>query len=123
MADKKNYTEKDVLDAWEQDDKKGAFEIVEVKTEDGEQDQTQIFEVNTGSLVVAVDGTGSDALKKLAENPRNHFIDPGLPSTKALDGEVEHTSKGVLRTPTHPQDLAAQQGLGELNPRTLETEK
>lgn len=122
MADKKNYSKDDVLKAWEGDDKQGQFEIREVKTKDGESDQTHIYEKTNGSLIVAVDGTGKDALQKLAENPRDPFIDGGLPPQDAIEGEVQRTEEGVLRTPTQPEALKTAEGLGELDPDTLKAD-
>lgn len=122
MADnKKTYSEKDVLEAWEQDDKKGSFEIVEVETADEQfPEQTQILSAENGGIVVAVNGTGPGALKRLAENPRTNFLDGALPPKEAVeDGKPRYTKSGQLATPTHPKDLSTFEGLGDVDPADL----
>lgn len=116
----KTFTKDDALKAWEGDDKVGAFDIVETTTKDGQPDQTQILDKATGSLVIAVDGTGSEAYQRLAENPRAPKLDNGVsPKSAVEDGETRTTSTGTLATPTHPQDLEAQEGLGLIDPADL----
>lgn len=103
MTDKK-VTEKDVLEAWEQEDKKGQFQLEVVDTADGKQ--TQILNKLNGSLIVAVDGEGSDALQKLLDNVRNPLVDTGeSPKEQVETDEPRRTDDGVLATPTDPSSL------------------
>lgn len=105
MTDKK-VTEKDVLEAWEQEDKKGQFQLEVVDTADGKQ--TQILNKLNGSLIVAVDGEGSDALQKLIDNVRNPLVDTGeSPKEQVETDEPRRTDNGVLATPTDPTSVTA----------------
>lgn len=54
-----------------------AFEVKEVEAADGRK-QTQLYNPENGSLVVAVNLVGEDAEKKLVENAGVSFIDPAF---------------------------------------------
>ena len=102
----KNYTKQDVLDRWDEVvGKKDRYDLVEIEAHDGTK-QTQLLDKQTGSITVAVDGTGQEALNRLYENAGAPRLDAGKsPKEAARDGEKRYTSAGVLATPTQPDAL------------------
>lgn len=106
MAETK-HTKKSVLEAWsDKAGRKDNFDLREVESLDGVK-QTQLINKETGSLVVAVNATGDDALKVLGERVGDPFIDPGVNPKEAQgeDNKKFFTSEGVLATPTQPDSL------------------
>lgn len=106
MAEK-TYTEEDVRKAWSAKvGREDQYDLVEVETFEGES-QTQLVDKDTGSISVAVNGTGAKALKKLAENAGDTFIDGAEAPKEAtsVKSERRFTSRGVIATPTQPENL------------------
>lgn len=108
MAEKKTFTKEDVVNAWsEKAGRKDQYDVREVKSEDG-ADQVQLIDKDTGSISIAVDGSGSDAFRKLVEQAGTPLIDGAeMPqeSVGAGNNEQHFTSRGVLATPTQPEAL------------------
>lgn len=106
MAEK-TYTQDDVRKAWsEKVGREDQYDLVEVESFDGDS-QTQLIDKDTGSISVAVDGTGAKALKKLAENAGDTFIDGAVTPKEAssVKSERRFTSRGVIATPSQPENL------------------
>ena len=101
----KTATKEDVVKAWsEKVGKIDQYDLHEIDTADGGS-QTQLIDKDTGSITVAVDGTGPKALQKLFEHAGETFIDRGeSPVESTGEGSQKRfTSRGVLATPTQPE--------------------
>lgn len=111
----KDYSEKDVIRAWS--DKAGQqdrYDLRVIETEDGKK-QTQLVDKFTGSLTIAVDGEGAEANRTLVERAGDALIDDGeSPKESVEDDEKQHTSEGVLATPTQPENLEAEKAPVEI---------
>lgn len=106
MAEK-TFSKSEVLELWsDKAGRKDAFDLREVESEAGVK-QTQLINKDTGSLVVAVNATGEDALQTLGERCGDPFIDAGVNPKEAQGSENKkfYTSEGVLATPTQPETL------------------
>lgn len=69
---------KKVAEAWSKKvGRKINFELLEVEAADGRK-QTQLINPEEGSVVVAVNATGSDAVDTLVERAGDIFIDPAF---------------------------------------------
>lgn len=107
MADEKTFSKDEVLELWsDKAGRKDNFDLREVESLDGVK-QTQLVNKETGSLVVAVNGHGEDAINVLGRRVGDPFIDPGVNPKEAQGEENEKffTSEGVLATPTQPETL------------------
>lgn len=107
MAEKATHSKESVLALWsEKAGRKDNFDLREVESLDGVK-QTQLINKETGSLVVAVNATGADALKTLTERCGDPYIDAGVNPKEAQSDENKKffTSEGVLATPTQPEAL------------------
>lgn len=101
----KNPTQEDVRKAWsEKAGKVDQYDLHEIETGDGES-QTQLIDKDTGSITVAVNGTGAKALNKLFEHAGETFIDGGESPVESTGAKSikRYTSRGVLATPTQPE--------------------
>lgn len=101
------FSKEQVLELWsDKAGRKDAFDLREVESEAGVK-QTQLINKDTGSLVVAVNATGADALQTLGERCGDPFIDAGVNPKEAQGSENKkfYTSEGVLATPTQPETL------------------
>lgn len=101
------FTKKQVLELWsDKAGRKDNFDLREVESLDGVK-QTQLINKETGSLVVAVNGHGEDAINVLGRRVGDPFIDPGVNPKEAQGDENKkfYTSEKVLATPTQPESL------------------
>lgn len=107
MAEKKTATQAEVIEAWSRKvGREDQYDLVEVESFDGDS-QTQLIDKDTGSITVAVDGTGPKVLQKLVEHAGDTFIDGAVTPKEAsgVKSEKRFTSRGVLATPTQPENL------------------
>lgn len=76
------------------------FELREVEAADGRK-QTQLINPENGSLVVAVNLTGDEAVKSLVENAGALFIDAGFTQPE-IDGpnQANQVDKSDFSVPT-----------------------
>lgn len=101
------FTKKQVLALWsDKAGRKDNFDLRVVESLDGVK-QTQLINKETGSLVVAVNGDGDEAINILGRRVGDPFIDPGVNPKEAQgeDNKKFFTSEGVLATPTQPESL------------------
>ena len=77
-----------------------AFELKVVKAADG-REQTHLINPESGSVVVAVNGTGDEAEKRLVENAGSPFLDQPFTWTE-LEGpnKGNQVNKADLSVPT-----------------------
>lgn len=107
MANEKSATQAQVVEAWSvKAGREDQYDLVEIETYDGDS-QTQLIDKDTGSITVAVDGTGPKVLKKLLDHAGDTFIDGAESPVEAVkvQSERRYTSRGVLATPTQPENL------------------
>lgn len=107
MAEKNTATQDEVREAWSRAvGREDQYDLVEVESFDGDS-QTQLIDKDTGSITVAVDGTGGKALKKLLDHAGDTFIDGAVTPKEAsgVKSQKRFTSRGVLATPTQPEAL------------------
>jgi hypothetical protein len=100
-------TAKSVVKAWsEKSGRLDQYDVREVTNFDGVE-QTQLIDKDTGSVTVAVNGHGQEALDRLAEEAGVSLIDAGVApqESTSADNKVQRTSRGVLATPTQPEAL------------------
>lgn len=105
-------TQDEVRKAWSYKvGKTDQYDLHEIETADGES-QTQLIDKETGSITVAVNGTGPKVLKKLLDHAGDTFIDGGESPVSSTDGRSvkRYTSTGVLATPTQPEAMVSTQG-------------
>lgn len=80
--------------------RKIAFELEEVKAADG-REQTQLINPETGSIVLAVNKVGDEAVKALVENAGVPFLDAAF-SQPEIDGpnQANQVNKSDNSVPT-----------------------
>lgn len=107
MANEETFTKKQVLELWsDKAGRKDNFDLRVVESLEGVK-QTQLINKETGSLVVAVNGDGDEAINILGRRVGDPFIDPGVNPKEAQgeDNKKFYTSEKVLATPTQPESL------------------
>jgi hypothetical protein len=112
-----SFSKEDVVKAWsEHAGKVDQYDVRVVETEGGTK-QTQLIDKETGSLSIAVNGDGAEALNKLGENAGVWKLDDGVNPKEAVSEEnkVFTTSTGVLATPTQPEALEGEKPVVEID--------
>lgn len=117
MSNKKTYSEKDVCEAWSTAvGRVDQYDLVKVESFDGTK-QIQLIDKDSGSIVIAVNGTDQEALRKLFEGAGTTFIDGAVTPKEASgeDSERRYTSRGTLASPTQPEVLVDERDPIEVN--------
>lgn len=97
-------TKDSVVKAWsDKVGRKDQYDLREVTAADGTE-QTQLVDKDTGSLTIAVNGHGDNALQRLFDEAGSVLLDAGVSPKESTgaDSEVQTTSRGVAATPTQP---------------------
>lgn len=97
-------TKSAVVKAWsDKVGRKDQYDVREVEAFDGTV-QTQLIDKDTGSISIAVDGGGDEALQKLLDEAGSTLLDAGVSPKESTGSEskVQTTSRGVAATPTQP---------------------